>query len=260
MGNYPNTTIYRANKCWCEWVPNSESLLLLDNEMFKCTFIVENVLSFAMSEKCLTRFTKLVLWRIIIINPQYAATCRASLSRETVAVSETILVTLSPYGMCRHWERHYLWFLLTCMRIGGGPSRGREWYSPISIFAIVARFDITNGRVLDAIARAWANAIRGRLLASKYYTKITPEGMRLRLRPMCWFSHWIDNSVSSSNIIDGGSQFIGKQWEHHIKTNGSKISKPMGARPWLLESRTHTMDQLCVYVLCLQLLFTRVEL
>ena len=72
----------------------------------------------------------------------------------------------------------------------------------------------------------------GRLLASKYYTKIKPEGMRLR--PMCWFSHWIDNSVSSSNIIDGGSQFIGKQWEHHIKTNGSKISKPMGARPWLL--------------------------
>ena len=30
------------------------------------------------------------------------------------------------------------------------------------------------------------------------------------------------NSVSSSNIIDGGSQFIEKQWEHHIKTNGSK--------------------------------------
>ena len=30
----------------------------------------------------------------------------------------------------------------------------------------------------------------------------------------------------------------------------------MGARPWLLESRTHTMDQLCVYyVICLQLLF-----
>ena len=108
------------------------------------------------------------------------------------------------------------------MRKGGGPSRGREWYTPISIFAIVARFNITNGRVLDAIGRAWANAIRGRLLASKYYTKITPEGMRLRLRPMCWFSHWIDNSVSSSNIIDGGSQFIGKQWEHHIKTNGSK--------------------------------------
>jgi hypothetical protein len=66
-------------------------------------------------------------------------------------------------------------------------------------------------------------AIRGRLLASKYYTKITPEGMRLRLiKPMCWFLHCIDNSVSSSNIIDGGSQFIGKQWEHHIKTNGSK--------------------------------------
>jgi len=123
------------------------------------------------------------------------------------------------------------------MRRGEGPFRGREWYTPISILAIVARFDITNGRVLDAIARAWANAIRGRLLASKYYTKITPEGMRLRLRPMCWFSHWIDNSVSSSNIIDGGSQFIGKQWEHHIKTNGSKISKPMGARPWLLEYR-----------------------
>ena len=90
----------------------------------------------------------------------------------------------------------------------------------------------------------------------KYYTKIPPEGMRLRLRPMCWFLHCIDNSVSSSNIIDGGSQFIGKQWEHHIKINGSKISKPMGARPWLLESRTHTMDQLCVYyVICLQLLF-----
>lgn len=68
----------------------------------------------------------------------------------------------------------------------------------------------------------------------KYYTKIPPEGMRLRLRPMCWFLHCIDNSVSSSNIIDGGSQFIGKQWEHHIKTNGSTISKPMGARPWLL--------------------------
>ena len=48
MGNYPNTTIYRANKCWCEWVPNSESLLLLDNEMFKCTFIVENVFSFCL--------------------------------------------------------------------------------------------------------------------------------------------------------------------------------------------------------------------
>ena len=90
-----------------------------------------------------------------------------ALSRETVAVSETILVTLSPYGMCRHWKRHYSWFLLTCMRIGGGPSRGREWYSPISIFAIVARFNITNGRVLDAIGRAWANAIRSRLLASK---------------------------------------------------------------------------------------------
>ena len=82
----------------------------------------------------------------------------------------------------------------------------------------------------------------------KYYTKIPPEGMRLRSRPMCWFLHCIDNSVSSSNIIDGGSQFIGKQWEHH--------TKPMGARPWLLESRTHTMDQLCVYyVICLQLLF-----
>ena len=39
MGNYPNTTIYRANKCWCEWVPNSESLLLLDNEMLKCIFM-----------------------------------------------------------------------------------------------------------------------------------------------------------------------------------------------------------------------------
>ena len=108
-----------------------------------------------------------ILCWIIIINPQHAATCRASLSRETVAVSETILVTLSPYGMCRHWKRHYSWFLLTYMRIGGGPSRGREWYSPISIFAIVARFNITNGRVLDAIGRAWANAIRSRLLASK---------------------------------------------------------------------------------------------
>ena len=167
MGNYPNTTIYRANKCWCEWVPNSESLLLLDNEMLKCTFIVENVFSFALSEKCLTGFTTLLLCWIIIINPQHAATCRASLSRETVAVSETILVTLSPYGMCRHWEIHYLWFLLTCMRIGEGPSRGRGRYSPISIFAIVARFNITNGRVLDAIGRAWANAIRSRLLASK---------------------------------------------------------------------------------------------
>ena len=162
----------------------------------------------------------------------------------TVAVPGTILVTLSPYGLCRHWELHYLWFLLICMRRRGGPSRGRERYIPISILAIVARFNITNGRVLDAIARAWANAIRGRLLASKYYTKITPEGMRLRLRPMCWFSHWIDNSVSSSNIIDGGSQFIGKQWEHHIKTNGSKISKPMGARPWLLEYRA-----MCLYVI-----------
>jgi hypothetical protein len=170
------------------------------------------------------------------------------LSRETVAVSETILVTLSPYGMCRHWERHYLWFLLTCMRIGGGPSRGREWYSPISVFAIVARFDITNGRVLDAIARAWANAIRGRLLASKYYTKITPEGMRLRLRPMCWFLHCIDNSVSSSNIIDGGSQFIGKQWEHHIKTNGSKT---MAAGV----PHTYNGPAMCLYVICLQLLF-----
>ena len=38
----------------------------------------------------------------------------------------------------------------------------------------------------------------------------------------CWFLHCIDNSVSSSNIIDGGSQSIEKQWEHHIKTNGSK--------------------------------------
>jgi len=44
----------------------------------------------------------------------------------------------------------------------------------------------------------------------------------MRLAPTCWFSHCIDNSVSSSNIIDGGSQFIEKQWEHHIKTNGSK--------------------------------------
>merc|ERR1712086_24660 len=52
------------------------------------------------------------------------------------------------------------------------------------------------------------------------YTKTTPEDMRLT--PMCWFSHCIDNSVSSSNIIDGRSQFIEKQWEHHIKTNGSK--------------------------------------
>ena len=73
MGNYPNTTIYRANKCWCEWVPNSESLLLLDNEMFKCTFIVENVFSFALSEKCLTGFTNLV---IMLDNNHQSSICR----------------------------------------------------------------------------------------------------------------------------------------------------------------------------------------
>ena len=71
----------------------------------------------------------------------------------TVAVPDTKLVTLSPYGLCRHWELHYLWFLLICMRIGEGPSRGRGRYSPISILAIVARFNITNGRV-DTLARA----------------------------------------------------------------------------------------------------------
>ena len=94
MGNYPNTTIYRANKCWCEWVPNSESLLLLDNEMLKCTFIVIYVFSFVLSEKCLTGFTNLV---IMLDNNHRSSTCRASLSRATVAVSETILVTLSTY-------------------------------------------------------------------------------------------------------------------------------------------------------------------
>ena len=73
MGNYPNTTIYRANRCWCEWVPNSESLLLLDNEMFKCTFIVENVFSFALSEKCLTGFTTLY---IMLNNNHQSSTCR----------------------------------------------------------------------------------------------------------------------------------------------------------------------------------------
>ena len=57
---------------------------------------------------------------------------------------------------------------------------------------------------------------------------------------MCWYLHCIDNNVSSSNIIDGGSQFIEKQWEHHIKTNGSKT---------MAAGVPHTMDQLCVYML-----------
>ena len=120
MGNYPNTTIYRANKCWCEWVPNSESLLLLDNEMFKCTFIVENALSFALSEKCLTRFTNLVL---MLNNNHDSSICRNTPRKlvpryrrgisdhighlifvRDVPASGTSLLVVSP----------------TCMRKGGG--------------------------------------------------------------------------------------------------------------------------------------------
>ena len=119
-GNYPNTTIYRANKCWCEWVPNSESLLLLDNEMFRCTFIVENVLSFAMSEKYLTRFTNLVL---MLNNNHDSSICRNTPRKlvpryrrgisdhighlifvRDVPASGTSLLVVSP----------------TCMRKGGG--------------------------------------------------------------------------------------------------------------------------------------------
>ena len=62
--------------------------------MLKCTFIVIYVFSFVLSEKCLTGFTNLV---IMLDNNHRSSTCRASLFRATVAVSETILVTLSTY-------------------------------------------------------------------------------------------------------------------------------------------------------------------
>ena len=62
--------------------------------MLKCTFIVIYVFSFVLSEKCLTGFTGLV---IMLDNNHRSSTCRASLSRATVAVSETILVTLLTY-------------------------------------------------------------------------------------------------------------------------------------------------------------------
>ena len=140
MGKYLNTTIYRATnvdangsqivKVYCYWT-------------MKCW----NVFSFSLDLSCqrilwsLTGFTHLVYVKIII---HRSSTWPRKLCPATVAVPETILVTLSPYGLCRHCELHYFWFLLICMRIGRGPSRGRGRYSPISIFAIVARFNITN--------------------------------------------------------------------------------------------------------------------
>ena len=79
-------------KCRCEWVPNSESLLLLDNEMLKCIFSVMNI---CLVRECLTGFTNLVLCWIII---HRSSTWPRKLCPATVAVPETILVTLSPYG------------------------------------------------------------------------------------------------------------------------------------------------------------------
>ena len=107
-------------KCWCEWVPKCWNKVYCYWTM-KCW----NVFSLSLSLFCLVReFSD--LWQdshtscFMLNNNSLILNIMPQACPATVAVPETILVTLSPYGLCRHWELHYLWFLLTCMRKGGG--------------------------------------------------------------------------------------------------------------------------------------------
>ena len=141
-------------KCWCEWVPNSESLLLLDNEMLKCTFIVIYVFSFVLSEKCLTGFTNLV---IMLDNNHRSSTCRASLSRATVAVSETILVTLSTYRAVPALRTSLFVVSAHLHALEGGASEvgiGNPNLRKLPLFAHSHLLKWTRA----TLSRAWANA------------------------------------------------------------------------------------------------------